>query len=72
MKWTIIEIKQICCEENAVIQMYNAKYHCKNWVLQFYQENNIKVINWPSYSPYLNLIKNIWSIIKNKLKGRKF
>ena len=40
--------------------------------MQFYQKNNIKVIDWTPYSLDLNPIENLWSIIKDKLKGKKF
>ena len=35
-------------------------------------ENNIKAIDWPPYSPDLNPNENLWSIMKDKLKGKKF
>ena len=54
------------------MQIDNARYYWTNQVLQFFQENNIKVIDWPPYSPDLNPIENLWSIIKDKLKRKKF
>ena len=40
--------------------------------LEFYKENNIKIIDWPSNSPNLNQIENIWAKIKNNLCRQEF
>ena len=40
----------------------NARYHWSIEALEFYYENNIKIIDWPPYSPDLNPIENIWAI----------
>ena len=40
--------------------------------LEFYKENNIKIIDWPSNSLDFNPIKNIWVKIKNKLCWQGF
>ena len=53
------------------MQMDNAQIHWKLDALRFYKENNIVVIDWPAYSPYLNPIKNVWAYIKGKLSGNK-
>ena len=40
--------------------------------LTYLQKNNINIITWPSQNPELNPIENLWSLIKNKLKGKDF
>ena len=52
--------------------MDNSRYQWTTEAFEFYLEKNIKKIDWPPYSPYLNPIENIWVIMKQKLEGRKF
>ena len=39
------------------LQIDNARYHWSIEVLEFYYEDNIKIIDWPPYSPDLNPIE---------------
>ena len=39
--------------------------------LQFYKDNEITVIDYPSYSRDLNPIENVWAFIKAKLEFKK-
>ena len=34
---------------------------------EFYMKNMIRCIEWPSYSPDLNPIENLWGLMKEKL-----
>ena len=40
--------------------------------LRFYYDNDIKVLDWPPYSPNLNPIENICANMKNKLGDKKY
>ena len=64
-------MKEITSSETLYLQIDNARYHWKTEALEFYLEKNIKVIDWPPYSPDLNPIENR-IIMKQKLEGRKF
>ena len=44
------------------LQIENARYLCSIKEFEFYDENKIKIIDWQSYFPNLNLIENIWAI----------
>ena len=35
-------------------------------------ELNIKLLKWPSISPDLNPLENLWQIVKKKLKGKTY
>ena len=54
------------------LEIDNARYHWSIEALEFYYENNIKIIDWPPYSPDLNPIENIWVITKRKIAGKNF
>ena len=51
--------------KNSVILQYdNDPKHISLKALEFYKENNIKIIDWPSNSPDLNPIEKILTKIK--------
>ena len=65
------EMKEIIKSDNIDIQMDSAKYHWTTKVFQFYYEKRVKLVDWPPYSPDLNLIENVLSLMKRKISGRK-
>ena len=53
------EVK-ILCEDKIILQFDNNHKHKSFHAYEFYQENSVRIIDWPSYCPDLNPIKNIW------------
>jgi len=50
-----------------LLQQDNAPCHMSKVSTKTFQEANIKVMNWPSSSPDMNPIENIWSVLKMKV-----
>ena len=64
LKEALEEIGSKLNNNEVMLQMDNSRYNWTSKALEFYSNNGIKVIDWPSYSPDLNPIKNIWAFIK--------
>jgi hypothetical protein len=40
------------------------------WTNQWKTENDIPTLEWPPQSPDLNIIENVWKVIKTKIQRR--
>ena len=52
-------------------QQDNDPKHTANTTKQYFIDNQIPVLPWPSQSPDLNPIENLWSILDHKLRNRR-
>ena len=50
-----------------IFQQDKAACHTAHKVTEYSRANNIEKIDWPSLSPDLNIIENIWNLMKAKL-----
>jgi len=56
-------------ELHAVVED-NAPWHTAKVVKQYYKDSHVRRLDWPPYSPDLNPIENLWSLLKHLVQQR--
>jgi transposase len=63
----------ICFPQGGeIFQQDNAPCHQSRSTMAFLEEHNINTMPWPPFSPHLNIIENLWGVIKRKIHRKSY
>lgn len=57
--------------EDVIFQQDNDPKHTSKRAAEWFNNNNITKLDWPSNSPGLNIIEHVWALLERKVRRQK-
>ena len=57
-------------DHNLTFQHDNARPHVARVCRKFLNQNNVQVLDWPTYSPDLNPVEHLWDALDRRIRKR--
>ena len=67
IKESALPILKLNYPDMKTFQQDNFTLHCSKSARKFFDESNMIVLPWAPYSPDINLIENVWSILSDDI-----
>ena len=64
-----LKIIELNLGKDFIFQQDNCPIHKSALAKKFFKDSKVTLLDWPPYSPDLNLIENVWAILSQEIYG---